>query len=75
MKNVVKRLKLVMLISMITVPTFLMSQELPDPVPPCDVPCPIDSGVSLLIAAGLAFGFKKVYDQKKEEKDSVVIEG
>ena len=34
--------------------------------PPCGGPfgpaCPIDGGVSLLIAAGLAYGGKKTYD-------------
>lgn len=46
----------------------------PDPVsgnPPCDGPgftgvCPIDGGVSFLIAAGLALGAKKTYDHKRK---------
>jgi hypothetical protein len=40
---------------------------------PCDpgdpdnpAPCPIDGGVSLLIAAGIGLGAKKAYDQKKK---------
>lgn len=35
--------------------------------PPCwPPPCvPVDGGASLLIAAGIAFGAKKVYDLKK----------
>ena len=30
---------------------------------------PIDGGLSLLLAAGIAYGGKKVYDLSKEEKD------
>lgn len=38
--------------------------------PPCDGPgfagvCPIDGGISFLIAAGLALGAKKTYDVKR----------
>jgi hypothetical protein len=46
----------------------------PDPpagTPPCGGPfgavCPIDGGVSLLIAAGLAMGGKKAYDLGKRK--------
>lgn len=39
--------------------------------PPCGPPfgpaCPIDGGVSLLIAAGLAFGGKKAYDSGRKK--------
>jgi hypothetical protein len=38
--------------------------------PPCDGPfggpCPIDGGISFLIAAGLAFGGKKAFDLSKK---------
>jgi hypothetical protein len=30
-------------------------------------PVPIDGGISLLIAAGAAFGAKKIYDARKAE--------
>ena len=33
-----------------------------------DVPCPIDGGVSLLVAAGIGYGFKKAHDKKKLTK-------
>lgn len=38
--------------------------------PPCwPPPCvPIDGGLSLLLAAGLAYGGKKAYDVSREEK-------
>ena len=34
---------------------------------PLDPACPIDGGVSLLIAAGIGLGAKKAYDQKKKK--------
>ena len=51
-----------------------------DPVDPCDDPlnpdicqcdptnpiCPIDGGVSLLIAAGIGIGAKKAYNERKK---------
>lgn len=30
-------------------------------------PVPLDGGISLLIAAGAAFGAKKIYDAKKQD--------
>ena len=49
--------------------------QVPDPpgggLPPCGEPfgsvCPIDGGVSFLIAAGVALGGKKVYELKKSK--------
>jgi hypothetical protein len=35
---------------------------------PLDPACPIDGGVSLLIAAGIGMGAKKAYDLKKKNK-------
>jgi len=35
---------------------------------PLDPLCPIDGGLSLLIAAGIGIGAKKAYDAKKKEK-------
>lgn len=40
-----------------------------DPDPGCDPDdplCPIDGGLSLLIAAGIGLGAKKAYDRKKK---------
>lgn len=40
--------------------------------PPCGPPfgpvCPIDGGVSLLIAAGLTYGGKKAYDVSRKKQ-------
>ena len=33
---------------------------------PLDPACPIDGGLSLLIAAGIGIGAKKAYDKKKQ---------
>lgn len=33
---------------------------------PLDPACPIDGGLSLLIAAGIGIGAKKAYDKKKK---------
>lgn len=36
---------------------------------PLDPACPIDGGVSLLIAAGIGLAARKAYKHKKEESD------
>jgi len=36
---------------------------------PGDPACPIDGGLSLLIAAGIGLGAKKAYDKKKKSVD------
>ncbi len=65
MTTVLRKLVLVLLLAM---PLCLCAQPGPPAggSPPCSPPfgpaCPIDGGVSLLIAAGLAFGGKKAYD-------------
>jgi hypothetical protein len=52
----------------------IVSAQVPDPpgggAPPCGEPfgtvCPIDGGVSFLIAAGVALGGKKAYELRKK---------
>lgn len=52
----------------------IASAQVPDPpgggAPPCGEPfgtvCPIDGGVSFLIAAGVALGGKKAYELRKK---------
>jgi peptidoglycan/LPS O-acetylase OafA/YrhL len=39
----------------------------PPPPPPQDIP--IDGGLFLLIAAGAAYGARKLYKQQKEDKE------
>jgi hypothetical protein len=38
---------------------------------PLDPACPIDGGVSLLIAAGIGLSAKKAYDLKKKEAKKI----
>lgn len=51
----------------------LLSAPPPPPSvnPPCwPPPCiPIDGGISALIAAGAAYGVKKLYDKKKKDSN------
>lgn len=39
---------------------------------PFDPLCPIDGGVSLLIAAGIGLGAKKAYQERNKKKTSTV---
>ncbi|MFM7618987.1 MAG: PID-CTERM protein-sorting domain-containing protein [Bacteroidota bacterium] len=63
---------LIALVALIIVATA--SAQVPDPpggsAPPCGEPfgtvCPIDGGVSFLIAAGVALGGKKAYELRKK---------
>ena len=72
-----KKLRLILIMGMITVPTFLMAQQpgldtLPNPGEGGGgdtTDAPFDGGVSLLVAAGVAYGVKKVHEKKKAEKD------
>lgn len=58
-----------LLLAVLYVPFNSIAQTAPFPDsggspcgPPFGPPCPIDGGVSLLIAAGVALGGKKAYD-------------
>jgi hypothetical protein len=59
-------LVLLALCALVSLPLITTAQPFPDDAPPCDGPfggpCPIDGGISFLIAAGIAFGGKKAYD-------------
>lgn len=35
-----------------------------------DITTPIDGGVGILVAAGVAFGLKRAYDKRKQNKNS-----
>ena len=43
----------------------------PPPPPPPSIP--IDGGISVLIAAGAAFGAKKIYDKYKKSKEDDIV--
>ena len=60
---------MVLLISLIQ-PFKMNAQVVSDPgCDPLDPSCPIDGGLSLLIAAGIGIGAKKAYDKKKKSAD------
>ena len=44
------------------------SKAQPDPGGDPDTEVPIDGGVSLLVAAGVAYGAKKAYDKRKKDQ-------
>lgn len=63
----------VLMIVFLCVPSLLHAQ--PDPgCDPDDPLCPIDGGVSFLLAAGVAYGIKKVKDFRKEKNTEQVTE-
>jgi hypothetical protein len=57
----------------LTCSQYLLAAPPPPPAvkPPCwPPPCiPIDGGISALIAAGAAYGAKKLYDKKKKSSE------
>ncbi len=74
--SVVGMLKKIITIAVLFLPLFLFAPP-PGPggdqgLPPCGPPfhfdpcIPIDGGISLLIAAGLAYGGKRAYDSHKK---------
>ena len=64
-------LRTLLFIAMVALAEVAFAQPGPPPGPPCGGPfgpaCPIDGGVSLLIAAGLAYGGKKSYDMSRRK--------
>ena len=48
-------------------PSLIYAQPVDPGCDPLDPACPIDGGVSLLIAAGIGIAAKKVYIKKKQE--------
>lgn len=57
---------IILLIVLICAPSLVHAQYpgCPDPT----VPCPIDGGLSFLIAAGVGYGIKKVRDSRKQQQ-------
>lgn len=75
MKRILNKLKVLLVTGMIVIPAFVLAQD-PDPnAPPMDPDVqdvPFDGGVSLLVAAGIGYGLKKVHDKKKAEKKEIL---
>lgn len=59
---------IVILISLIQ-PLHSFAQVSDPGCDPLDPSCPIDGGISLLIAAGIGLGAKKAWDNKKNQAD------
>jgi hypothetical protein len=64
MRSAKKFIPFLIILALLFVPAIGFSQ--PDPCTDPDQPCPIDGGISLLIAAGIGFRAKKAYDKKKQ---------
>lgn len=64
MKNTRKRVMLILLILMLNAPSVLFAQTGFDDDTQ-DVP--FDGGASLLVAAGMVYGLKKIQDYKKQK--------
>ncbi len=56
------------ILSAICLPLMLQAQGNPGTDPD---PIPLDGGLTMLIAAGVAYGAKKAYDKRKKDKQEV----
>ncbi|WP_410222150.1 PID-CTERM protein-sorting domain-containing protein [Pedobacter sp.] len=74
MKSIYKKIVYVFLgLLVLTTTVHAQGFPCPDPDEPCDpddVNVPFDGGASLLIAAGVAYGLKKINDKRKEESQT-----
>ncbi len=66
MNNMVQKLKVLLVAGMLFFPILVMAQpgDFDDDVE--DNSVPFDGGVSLLVAAGIGYGIKKVRDSRKK---------
>jgi hypothetical protein len=71
MKNVLnyigKFLPLVLVVAILFFPVLVHAQQPPDPGGDPDVP--VDGGLSLLLAAGIGYGVKKIHDKRKNKSE------
>ena len=58
-----KYLKAILFFSLLFVSSNMMAQELPTPKPD---PLPIDGGIFGLLALGVGYAVKKIYDNSKK---------
>jgi len=66
--KVFTRILIIALLFMIA-PLFV-NTAIGQPPPPPAEPIPLDGGLSILVAAGIAYGARKVYKNQKDEKDA-----
>jgi hypothetical protein len=70
MKNMVRKLRVLIMVSALFLPVLLMAQDpggFDDDV--IDNEVPFDGGVSVLVASGIAYGIKKVRDGRKRQAE------
>ncbi len=71
MKNILKNtatyLPILLLVAILFFPSLLHAQAPPDPGGDPDVP--VDGGLSLLLAAGVGYGVKKIHDHRKKKSE------
>lgn len=65
--NTARLLPLVLLVGILFFPVLLHAQAPPDPGGDPDVP--VDGGLSILLAAGIGYGVKKIHDQRKGKSE------
>ena len=58
----------IMTIAFFMLPVFAMADD-----PGCGPDCPIDGGLSLLLAAGVGYGVKKYRDGRRKESEHVNV--
>lgn len=69
MKKAVKMFVLLSSVFLLIIVTSnkISAQTLPDPTTDPDQGIPLDGGLSLLVAAGIGYGVKKVRDNRKKK--------
>lgn len=67
MKQLSKRIRMIMLAMMMSLAIPMLVHSQPPPPDDDDVDTPFDGGITLLIAAGGALGAKKVYSNRKKQ--------
>ena len=66
----------VILVLLICVPSIVHAQPTPTPPDPCvspDLECPIDGGLSALLAIGVGYGIKKYRDARKTNTEEETL--
>ena len=61
-------LPVIVLTACLLVPQLIFAAPSPDYI---DIDVPVDGGVSVLIAAGVAYGIKKIKDERKKKLDQI----
>lgn len=64
-----KQIVFITLIAIIILAPVLMNSAIAQPPNPTAEPIPIDGGLGFLIAAGMAYGAKKLYNKEKGEAE------